>query len=440
MRAKIVLEVFAVRPRTFRAHSPETFLARRNVMGTGLLAAASRLSDRELLRRVSALAGNERQATVELIAHLAEVDRRKLYLGEGYRSLFRYCVDTLRLGEQATYKRMVAARACRRFPSQLGHLADGSLNLSTLRLIAPHLTRENFDSVVAEAVGRRKREVDKLVARLAPRPDVPASVRKLPAKAVVVSSLPGPVEVPGPERAEVDTSQKEGPSQHGPADPPRLVLPAAPPPSPPVAALAPDRYRIQFTVTEETHDTLREVQSLLRREIPDGDVAAIFDRALKLLLEDTARKKLAATDRPRPRQVGSGKHSRYKPAELVRAVWRRDSGRCAFVAKNGRRCGADSFIEFHHLDPHGLGGEMTEENISLRCRAHNQYEAELAFGPFVPKAREQPAVSTNGPTSRRPLNQLRPTVPGDSSVDGRRRDRTWPGAGPRTGARASGVT
>jgi hypothetical protein len=177
--------------------------------------------------------------------------------------------------------------------------------------------------------------------------------------------------------------------------------------------LAPDRYRIQFTVAEETYDTLREVQALLRREIPDGDVAAIFDRALRLLLEDTARKKLAATDRPRPRQVGPPTRSRYKPAELVRTVWQRDGGRCAFVAKNGRRCAADAFLEFHHLDPHALGGEMTEQNVSLRCRAHNQYEAELLFGRYVPKARERPAA-TNGPTSRLPLNQLRRTVPGDS--------------------------
>jgi hypothetical protein len=356
---------------------------------------------------VVALAGHERRATVELIAHLAEVDKRKLHRGQGYGSLFVYCTEALHLAEHATYKRIVAARACRRFPMLLDRLADGSLNLSTLRLIAPHLTRENLTAVVGEAIGRRKRDVEALVARLAPQPDVAQSLRKLPAK-------PDPVESSAPDAVE----QRDDALRPAMADPPDLVLPAPPPQSPPVAALAPDRYRIQFTVGPETHDTLRQLQALLRREIPDGDLAALFHRALSLLLEETVRKKLAATDRPRSRPGPRDLHSRQKPADLVRAVWRRDGGRCAFVARNGRRCGEESFLEFHHLEAYALGGEMSEENISLRCHAHNQYEAELLFGPHVPKVRERaPAyVSRNGPMSRLRRKELGPTSPGAGCV------------------------
>jgi hypothetical protein len=365
-------------------------------METALLAAAARLSDPDLLRRVTALAGHERRGTVELIAHLVGLDNRKLYRGEGYSSLFSYCTDALRLGEHATYQRIVAARACRRFPTLLGHLAKGSLNLSTLRLIAPHLRRENLDAVLGEVIGRRKRDVEALVARLAPRPDVAPSVRKLPARPVLVvsnSSLPDAPPAEVPLLPESGTEDRPRPRTD---DPPALVLPAPPPQSPPVAALAHDRYRIQFTVAAETRDTLRQVQALLRREIPDGDLATIYVRALKLLLDDTARKKLAAAN-PRPRRGARGLRSRHKPAELVRAVWRRDGGRCAFVAKNGRRCAEEAFLEFHHVQAHALGGEMTEENISLRCRAHNQYEAELVFG------------------TRRDPKQLCRTRPGTSS-------------------------
>jgi hypothetical protein len=383
-------------------------------METGLLVAASRLSDRELLRRVVALAGHERRATVELVAHLAELDKRKLYQGEGYRSLFVYCVEALRLAEHSTYKRIAAARACRRFPVLLDHLGDGSLNLTTLRLIAPHLTRKNLTAVVGEAAGRRKREVQALVARLAPRPDVSPSVRKLPAKPVLVVSNP---------LAAAQASEDS--PRPGTDDGPALVLPAPPPPSPPVTALAPGRYRVQFTVAAETQDTLRQVQALLRREIPDGDLATIFARALKLLLAETARKKLAATEHPRQRPRARDLRSRHKPAELVRAVWERDAGRCAFVAKNGHRCGEESFLEFHHLEAYALGGEMTEENISLRCHTHNQYEAALLFGPYVPKVRERgPAyVSSNGPMSQAPRKELRRTGPGASSVAEQRAER-----------------
>ena len=156
-----------------------------------LLDIATRLSDDELLRRVRLLATREREATVELVAHLAELDKRKLYLAHGYSSLFSYCTEVLRLAEHAAYNRIEAARASRRFPAVLDRLARGSLNLSTLRLLAPHLTLENHASVLDDAAGKSKREVELLVARLAPHPDVPASVRRLPSPKRLSGRLAG---------------------------------------------------------------------------------------------------------------------------------------------------------------------------------------------------------------------------------------------------------
>ena len=92
-----------------------------------LLAVAARLSDADLLRRVVVLAGREREATVELVAHLAELDARRLYRGEGFGSLFSYCTGALRLAEHAAYNRIEAARASRRVPAILDLLADGDV-------------------------------------------------------------------------------------------------------------------------------------------------------------------------------------------------------------------------------------------------------------------------------------------------------------------------
>jgi hypothetical protein len=132
-----------------------------------------------------------------------------------------------------------------------------------------------------------------------------------------------------------------------------------------------------------THDKLRRAQQLLRREIPDGNPSTIFDRALTLLLEDVARRKLAATSSPRPGQrMGTG--SRHIPAHVRRTVWVRDGGQCAFVSGRGRRCSERVFLEFHHRGPYAAGGEATVDNISLHCRAHNAYEAELLFGTAAP--------------------------------------------------------
>jgi 5-methylcytosine-specific restriction endonuclease McrA len=71
--------------------------------------------------------------------------------------------------------------------------------------------------------------------------------------------------------------------------------------------------------------------------------------------------------------------SRHVPAEVKRAVWLRDLGRCAFVGTDGRRCNERGFVEFHHVRPYAAGGEATVENIQLRCRRHNGYEARVFF-------------------------------------------------------------
>jgi hypothetical protein len=356
-----------------------------------LLSMAAGLSDAELLRRVVLFAGREREATVELVGHLAELDARRLHIAEGYGSLFAYCTGALRLAEHAAYNRIEAARLSRKFPVILGLLADGSLNLSTARLLAPHLRPDNFETLVNQARGRSKREVEALVARVAPRPDVAPFVRKLPERAQTAPAAARPLLAPtmlptslAPEAAaHVSSTPTAASDSRGPS---HTQIAAAPPEQqtrrPVVTPLAAERYRVQFTVGAATHQKLRRAQELLRREIPDGDPGAIFDRGLTLLLEKVARKKLAATAKPRHR-MRARPGSRHIPARVKRAVWRRDGGRCAFVAAKGQRCGERVFLEFHHREPYAIGGEATVANVALRCRSHNVYEAELAFGPRV---------------------------------------------------------
>ena len=115
--------------------------------------------------------------------------------------------------------------------------------------------------------------------------------------------------------------------------------------------------------------------------MPNGDLAQVFDRALTVLVEELERRKFAATRRPGASR-GQSEDSRHIPAAVKRAVVMRDGGRCAFVAPEGRRCDERRFLEFHHLQPYGAHGKPTVDNIALRCRAHNRYEAELFYGPI----------------------------------------------------------
>ena len=100
---------------------------------------------------------------------------------------------------------------------------------------------------------------------------------------------------------------------------------------------------------------------------------------MTLLLDQLERQRFAQTERARATTSGPG-HSRHIPAAVRRAVWRRDGGCCAFVGAEGR-CTERAFLELHHVEPYAVGGAATEENIELRCRAHNAYEARLFFGP-----------------------------------------------------------
>ena len=150
-------------------------------MKIDILATAVALPDRELLARIDTLAGNEREATAELVAHLAALESRpSAYAAEGYGSLFDYCVGALGLSEDAACNRIEAARACRQFPVIVDLLAAGRLTLTSVRKLRTHLTPENHEAVLCKAAHRNKEQIEALIAELAPKPDVPATVRKLP--------------------------------------------------------------------------------------------------------------------------------------------------------------------------------------------------------------------------------------------------------------------
>jgi len=348
-----------------------------------LITHASRLGNAELTAELSRLAHCEREATAALIVHLAEFDARRLFEGAGYSSVFKYGMAVLHLSEDAVYNRIRAARAARDYPAIIERLESGALSPTTVRLLAPRLTNENHQELLAAASGRGKQAVEELLARRFPQPDVAARVRKVPRRPVAPALEMPPAGAPTPNTcppvAGCQTTAAAAP-RVAPREeaPPVLPVPAAPRPL--IRPLAPERYEIRFTASAEMRAKLRVAQDLLGHAIPSGDLAQVFDRALTLLVADLSRRKFAATGRPR-RTRGQSDESRNIPAEVKRRVDARDQRRCGFVAPNGRRCDERRFLEFHHVVPYAAGGQPTVENIQLRCRAHNGYEADLFFGP-----------------------------------------------------------
>jgi hypothetical protein len=318
----------------------------------------SQLSHEELLREVPRLAGCERHATAALVAALAEMDERKLHVREGYSSLFAYCTGRLRFSEAAACRRIDAARASRRFPTVLVRLSEGTLTLAAIGMLARHLTPANHVAVLDAARHRSKRDLEELVARIAPRPDVASSIRKLPsptgreatgldqhrpaaclpsrssdsttadtpvdrqfhAQAARAGDFPSPMvsanthqQATPPSLVEMLTAAGSTTAVGAATVGPPLVMGAnadrlsgaadercasACSPAPRraiVRPLAPARYQVQVTVSAETHAKLLRARDLLRHAIPNGDPALILDRALTVLLERLERAKFAAS-------------------------------------------------------------------------------------------------------------------------------------------------
>jgi len=328
------------------------------------------LSDDELLRRLSVLLSQSRRVESDLVAHIAEVDERRLYAREASSSMFAYCTEVLHLSEHEAYERITAARASRRYPKLLEMLSDGRLHLSGIGKLAPHLTEENCEVLLARACHKSKRQIEELLIELSPKPDVPEVMRKLPSRSAKTPPRM-PVGELGPDRVTRPTPEPGAP-----------MPPAPPSGSPVVEPLAPSRYKVSFTASGELREKLERLQALMH-----GDLAAVIEAAVTEKLERLEAKRYAETKAPRKnlQQTDISPKSRYIPAAVRRAVRKRDGDQCRFVNEQGRRCTERRGLEFHHHDPFGRGGDHNPDQLSLMCRVHNAYLAEREYGNEVMK-------------------------------------------------------
>ena len=134
----------------------------------------------QLDRSAQAISVKEKKNTALLIAHIAEIAKRNYHLELGYKSIFEYCLKRLNLSEGSVYRRTQVAGVCRRFPQLLEALRAGRLNLTAASLIAPHLTEENAEDLIRRAAGKTKRELEEVLASVAPKKPFSPSVRKRP--------------------------------------------------------------------------------------------------------------------------------------------------------------------------------------------------------------------------------------------------------------------
>jgi hypothetical protein len=207
----------------------------------------SKLTDAELIDHLRRTCAASDRLLGEMILLLIDVERRRLYLEEASPSLFDFCLRKLRMSEGEAFRRIRAARLVSRFPALLAYIERRDIHLSALMQLRDHFTEENVHELVMAARGKNKMEIAELVARLAPRADVPAKVRKLP--------------------------------QHDA----RTHMTKASRPS--IDPLSESRYRLQMTGSRRFRDKLFRARDLMMHSNPSGDLAVVVERAIDELLE-----------------------------------------------------------------------------------------------------------------------------------------------------------
>jgi hypothetical protein len=303
---------------------------------------------------------------------VAEFDVRGLYRDAGYSSMHVYCTDALQMSEAETYARIHAARLSRRFPGLLTHLRQGTLTLTTLQILGPKLDDGNCSELLEASAGLSKRKLEEMLAARFPKPDVPTLVRKLPTPRTTspVEALP----------LLVDRSDR-------PAGPPVVAAPR-PAARAVVAPLSAERFKVQLTCSREQRDKLNTARDLMRHAQPDGDLARIIERGLDLLIEQQLKRRFGVTTKPRKAKAATpSRRTRHIPNAVRRAVLERDSLRCTFVSKDGKRCEERGWLELEHEKTFASGGEHSEGNVRMMCWAHNQLLAERVFGTLFMQQR-----------------------------------------------------
>ena len=275
------------------------------------------LTDSELLNQTRLLVSRERELTTELLWHLREVERRRLFAEQGYSSLFDYVRRGLGYCEASADRRISAMRLLREHPEIEPALKSGALSLSNASAL------QHFF------------KCDKHLAALAP-------------------------ELAKPEKSR------------------------------PISAT---QTEIRFTAHQELMRKLEKLKGLLSHRNPNPSYAELFEMLAELALtkldpEKKAEKKQAdqiagkpASPTPPAEVRPAPVRSRHIPHALRRTVWGRDQGQCTYVnEQSGVRCDSKHLLEVHHIQDFSLGGEHTQENLTLRCRTHNLHAALQTHG------------------------------------------------------------
>lgn len=329
------------------------------------------LDDDSLEHSFDTHAAQECGAIASLLADIAEIDARHLFLRAGFESMRAYCMQKLHLTEDAAAKRIQVARLARELPALFPAIGGGGLHLTAVGLLASRLNRSNVDEWIAAAARKTVREIEVLLAVRYPQPEILQLDGGITPQVIARQST---TEITTQVVVPQHSCEIRHVSRH-------VEFARQPVPSqvrPKITPLSGHRFLLEFSFRTAAHDKLLRAQERLGHAVPSGDIAEVMERGIDALHRELDRQQFGIGARSgQPRAAGT---RRSIPAQIRKAVFERDGGRCAFIHRDGRGCGSTRRLEFDHIVPFARGGKTTIENLRLLCRAHNQHEAERAFG------------------------------------------------------------
>ena len=337
------------------------------------------MDTRDLSHRLADLLRREHAALAEFLIALATFDRERRWLELGYTSLFYFLHRELGLSKGAAFYRKTAAELVQRYPEIIEPLRQGKLCLTSVVALAKVITPENRAEVLPRFFHASKQDAQAIVAELKPEAAPPRRevVTAVPTRAAATLSSP----VPAPRiAAEASSSESVHPANLAAAAVAVQGVPAPPAPDlDRVEPLTADLRRFHVTVSKRFLDKLAAARDALSHSLPDASSEAVLEAALDLLLEKHDRKK-GLVKKPRPAPARPSARPRHIPAEVKRAVWIRDGGKCVWPLASGGVCGSTRQLELDHIVPVARGGPSTIENLRLTCRCHNALAAVPSFG------------------------------------------------------------
>ena len=331
-----------------------------------------RLSLAELDRSAEKLVVAEHGNTARLIAHIAEMSSRKAALELGYENLFDYCHRRLNLSEGAVPARIHVANVSRKLPELLAALAENRISLTVASLLAPHVTRDNVNQLIADCAGKTRKATEEYLVTIRPKPVFAPSIRRQPQRA------PKPAPAPSPQLESKALPSPEPQPAPTPKTSPPILQPAEP-----------EVFNFRFSANREFKEKFERLAEVVGVENAQQQMAELFEKALDIALDKKdpkrklERREKRAKSKSRSNEIPKTEHpatSRYVPSEVTERVFARGEYQCEHRGPTGIRCTSRTGLQIDHVRPFGIYRSHDERYLRLLCPKHNRLAAERVYG------------------------------------------------------------